>query len=213
MGKRLWFPVVSGPLAPHAAGLESWLWSRSYSPSAVANRLCQLDQLSRWLERRGLSAGELTDARAREFARSRREAGLVTWTSPQSVALLLEYLREIGVVAPLALPVVDGPLEELLAEYRRYLLVERRLSEQAPPHPHPSRARRTARARRRPRACLGRPDDHRPRPQTASAPAHRGSHPRRDPRAAPRDSHNPLAWRRDHRARRFVAASPAKHSR
>jgi integrase/recombinase XerD len=129
MGKRVWFPVVSGPLAPYAAGLESWLWSRSYSPSAAANRLCQLDQLSRWLECRGLSAGELTDARSREFAGSRRERGLVTWTSPQSVALLREYLREIGVVAPLAVPVVVGPLEELLAEYRGYLLVERGLSE------------------------------------------------------------------------------------
>ena len=53
MGKRVWFPVVSGPLAPYAAGFESWLRSRSYSPSAVANRLCQLDQLSRWLEREG----------------------------------------------------------------------------------------------------------------------------------------------------------------
>jgi hypothetical protein len=51
MGKKVWFPTVSGPLAPHAAGLEAWLRSRSYSPSAVANRLCQLDQLSRWLER------------------------------------------------------------------------------------------------------------------------------------------------------------------
>ena len=60
MGKRVWFPVVSGPLAPYAAGFESWLRSRSYSPSAAANRLCQLDQLSRWLEREGLAAGELT---------------------------------------------------------------------------------------------------------------------------------------------------------
>ena len=103
MGKRVWFPVVSGPLAPYAAGFESWLRSRSYSPSAVANRLCQLDQLSRWLEREGLSAGELTEARAAEFASSRREAGLVTWTSPRSVALPLEYLREVGVVpAPAA---------------------------------------------------------------------------------------------------------------
>ena len=129
MGKRVWFPVVSGPLAPYAAGFESWLRSRSYSPSAVANRLCQLDQLSRWLEREGLAAGELTDARAAEFASSRREAGLVTWTSPQSVALPLEYLREIGVVPTPAPAVASGPLEELLADYGRYLLVERRLAE------------------------------------------------------------------------------------
>lgn len=129
MGKSVWFPTVSGPLAPYAAGFCSWLRSRSYSPSAAANRLCQLDQLSRWLERQGLTAGELTDTCAAEFANSRREAGLVTWTSPQSVTLPLEYLRELGVVAALAVPVADGPLEELLAEYRRYLLVERRLAE------------------------------------------------------------------------------------
>ena len=129
MGKRLWFPRVSGPLAPYAAGLEAWLRSRSYSSSAVANRLCQLDQLSRWLEREGLGAGDLTEARAAEFASSRREAGLVTWTSPQSVALPLEYLREIGVMLPPPATVASGPLEELLADYGRYLRVERGLAE------------------------------------------------------------------------------------
>jgi integrase/recombinase XerD len=129
MGKRVWFPVVSGPLAPYAAGFELWLRSGSYSPSAVANRLCQLDQISRWLERRGLTADELTEARAAEFTSSRRETGLVTWTSPQSVALPLEYLRELGVLPAPAPSAGDGPLDELLAAYRRYLLVERGLSE------------------------------------------------------------------------------------
>jgi len=45
------------------------------------------------------------------------------------VMLPLEYLREIGVVAPVPVATVEGPLEEVLAEYRRYLLVERRLSQ------------------------------------------------------------------------------------
>jgi hypothetical protein len=116
-------------LAPYAAGFCSWLRSRSYSPSAAANRLWQLDQLSRWLERRGLTAGELTRARAAEFASSRREAGLVSWISPRSVQLPLEYLRELGAVPAPAAAVAEGPLEELLAEYRGYLLVERRLAE------------------------------------------------------------------------------------
>ena len=129
MGKRVWFPVVSGPLAPYAAGFESWLRSRSYSRSAAAGRLCQLDQLSRWLERRELTAGELSDARVAEFASSRRDAGLVTWTTPQSVALPLAYLREIGVMPSLAATVASGPVEELLADYGRYLRVERRLAE------------------------------------------------------------------------------------
>jgi len=129
MGKRVWFPVVSGPVAPYAAGFESWLRSRSYSTSAVANRLCQLDQLSRWLEREGLTASELSDARVAEFTGSRREAGLVTWTAPQSVALPLVYLREIGVMPATTATVASGPLEELLADYGRYLRVERRLAQ------------------------------------------------------------------------------------
>ena len=129
MGRRVWVPVVSGPLAPYAAGFESCLRSRGYSASTVANRLSQLGQLSRWLERAGLGAGDLTGARAAEFASSRREAGLVTWTSPKSAALPLGYLRALGVVPSPAVGVVDGPVEKLLAEYGRYLLVERRLSQ------------------------------------------------------------------------------------
>lgn len=127
MGRKVWVPVVSGPLAPYAAGFESWLRSWAYSPSAVADRLYQFDQLSRWLEREGLGVGELTVEQAERFAAWRRAAGLVTWVAPQSTALPLGYLRGLG-VAPMTVRVVaQGPLEDLLDDYRRYLSVERGL--------------------------------------------------------------------------------------
>jgi len=129
MGRKVWFPVVSGPLAPYSAGFVSWLVSRAYSPSAAAQRLYQFDQLSRWLEREGLSVEELTVEQAERFAADRRAAGLVTWVSPRSVVLPLGYLRDLGVVPTPAAAVAHGPLEELLAEYCSYLRVERRLSE------------------------------------------------------------------------------------
>jgi site-specific recombinase XerD len=129
MGKKVWVPVVSGPLAPYAAEFGSWLRSQAYSPSAAADRLCQFDQVSRWLEREGLDAEELTDEQAGRFVAARRAAGRVTWVSQQSMALLLGYLRELG-VAPVPAPALTrGPLEELLADYRRYLRMERGLSE------------------------------------------------------------------------------------
>jgi len=53
----------------------------------------------------------------------------VTWVSSQSLVLPLEYLRELGVMLTPAATVASGPLEQLLAGYRRFLLVERRLSE------------------------------------------------------------------------------------
>jgi integrase/recombinase XerD len=127
MGKRVWVPVVSGPLVSYAPGFASWLTSRAYSPKTAANRLYQFDQLSRWLEREGLGVGELTGEQAERFAAARRAAGLVRWAAPRSAMLPVGYLRSLG-VAPAASPVVaQGPLEELLEGYCRYLRVERAL--------------------------------------------------------------------------------------
>ncbi|MCA1679578.1 MAG: site-specific integrase [Actinobacteria bacterium] len=128
MGRKVWVPVVSGPLAPYAAGFSSWLASRAYSPSAAADRLYQFDQLSRWLVRERLGVGELTGEQAGRFAEMRRAAGLVSWASPRSVELPLGYLRQLGVAPTPSVPASpEGPLEELLADYRRYLSIERGL--------------------------------------------------------------------------------------
>ena len=48
--------------------------------------------------------------------------------SARSATLPLEYLRELGAV-PLSSQTVDGPLERLLADFGRYLLDERGLTE------------------------------------------------------------------------------------
>jgi integrase len=50
-----------------------------------------------------------------------------------SVTLPLEYLREVGAV-PLPVSTVDGPVERLLAEFGRYLLDERGLTERTVGH-------------------------------------------------------------------------------
>ena len=123
MGGRPWVPVPSGPLAPYAAGFESWLATRGYSPDTIGHRLWQLELVSRWLASEGLSVGELTPERFVEFTRARRAAGYRSWVSPLGMRAPLGYLREIGVTpAPV---VADGPVELVLEEYRRYLLVER----------------------------------------------------------------------------------------
>jgi integrase/recombinase XerD len=127
MGRTVWVPVVSGPLAQYAAEFSSWLGSREFSPSAAADRLYQFDQLSRWLARDGLGAGDLSGEQAERFALARRVAGLVSWSSPRSVALPLEFLRQLGAAPPPVPACPDGPLEVLLVDYGRYLSVERGL--------------------------------------------------------------------------------------
>jgi site-specific recombinase XerD len=73
-----------------------WLSERGYSRWTIAHRLWQLDLLSRWLEREGLSPDELTRERVVEFLAARRAGGYSTWLSVRSTALPLEYLRELG---------------------------------------------------------------------------------------------------------------------
>lgn len=127
MDRKVWVPVVSGPLAPYAEGFSSWLASRAYSRWAAADRLYQFDQLSRWLAGEGLAVDDLTDEQAERFARVRHAGGVVSWSSPHSVALPLEYLRQLGAVAPPAPTRPVGQLENLLADYGGYLSIERGL--------------------------------------------------------------------------------------
>ena len=129
MGRaRVRVQAVRGPLAPWAAGFESWLAARGYAPRSVYHRVCLLSSLSRWLEREGLSAGDLTDEGAERFLDARRAAGRRTWVSSRCLALLLEYLREVGAV-PESMPAVAGDaVDELLERYREYLVLERGLA-------------------------------------------------------------------------------------
>ena len=129
MGGRLSVPVASGPLAPYASGYGSWLTARGYSRWTVGNRLWQLELLSRWLEGEGLSAGELTGESAERFLVARRAAGCLTWCSARSVVLPLGFLRGLGVVPSPPAMVADGPVEEVLDGYRRYMLSERGVKE------------------------------------------------------------------------------------
>ena len=55
MGRWVWAPTVSGPLAGHATGFERWLRTRGFSGSAVSQRIWQFDHLSRWLDREGFA--------------------------------------------------------------------------------------------------------------------------------------------------------------
>jgi len=129
MGGRVWVPVVSGPLGAYAAGYGSWLAAGGYSRWAVSHRLWQLELLSRWLQREGMRPGDLTADRVGRFLEARRAAGCSAWLSARSTALPLGYLRGLGVV-PVAEPdVAEGPVEELLVAYRRYLFEERGLAE------------------------------------------------------------------------------------
>src|SRR6266545_6201393 len=129
MGRSIGRPqAVRGSLAPFAAGYREQSDCRGLFAGRVRLRLWQLDRISRWLDGEGLAASELTPAVVERFLAARRAAGYRTWLSPRSMVLPVGYLRAVGAVPGVAPVVRDGPVEELLAGFRRYLLIERGLA-------------------------------------------------------------------------------------
>lgn len=124
------YPVrVSGPLASVVHPFRLELMRRGFTPRSAQDHAYVLADLSRWLERRALAAGQLTEGRVEEFVQARRAAGHRRWLTGRSLRLMLGFLRDAGVVPPQQPGAVEGPVEGVLEEYRVYLQRERRLGE------------------------------------------------------------------------------------
>src|SRR3954453_2226794 len=120
--------TVSGPLKPFASGFAAELARLGYRRTTATFQLQLMAHASRWLQREGIGANELTNEVVERFLAGRRAAGYTNYVTARALAPLLGYLRGLG-VAPAASPrVAVGAVEVLLADYRDYLAVERGLT-------------------------------------------------------------------------------------
>ena len=121
---RVRFP---GPLAPFAAELRAELAALGYAPTSACNQLRLASHLSRWLQAQGLGPGDLSGPVLTRFLVDRRRE----YTSHYSIQALgptLRCLRRVGAAPPDDPSAPVGATEELLARFRRYLLLERSVS-------------------------------------------------------------------------------------
>jgi integrase/recombinase XerD len=125
---RRWRVVVVGPLAPFADGLRGALAGQGYAGDTVTDHVHLLADFSGWLGGQGLDAAGVTEERAGQFLRDRRDRGHRTGVSPRAIAPVLGYLRSLCAAPPRAEPVPATGLESLLARYRAYLSGERGVS-------------------------------------------------------------------------------------
>jgi integrase/recombinase XerD len=120
---------VTGPLAMYADGFRADLAARGYAAGSADRNLRTLAHVSRWMDARGLSAGQLSAARLGEFLEARRREGYHHALSIRAVLPLVSYLRRAGVAAvPPEAGTGGGALERVAGEYRRYLVSERALT-------------------------------------------------------------------------------------
>jgi integrase/recombinase XerD len=118
---------VRGPLAPVAMGLSIELRERGYSPSRVRARSRLILELSWWMGQRELGLPELDAGVLEELlaeVRADPQGPGVRWFSPFSERDVLAYLRELGVVEPVAVPAPTA-IDLLVARFVEYLARER----------------------------------------------------------------------------------------
>lgn len=118
---------VPGPLGSFVAGFAVELSRQGYKPQPVGKQLGLVAALSSWLAAEGVAVSGLSSDVAERFCAARRAAGRTDRATVRALDPLLGYLRALG-VAPLASsPPPAGPVEQLLARFRRCLEHERGL--------------------------------------------------------------------------------------
>lgn len=120
------FVRPAGPLGSFAEEYRQHLVGLGYSFGSIEHRLSQFAEISRWLEAEQLTAAGFDQSTALGFVAARASRGRVSWVSPLTVRMPLEFLRGIGVV-PVEVE-SDGLFGELLRGYGRYLSEERGLA-------------------------------------------------------------------------------------
>ena len=116
---------VAGPLAGCVSDLVAVLEGRGYTAKSVVIHLRRLSLLSRWLERDGLPASAVDEGLVETWLGARHEQGKGRDLTARSFRLVLDVLRGLGEVEPR--PAAVSPVSGLLADYERWLVVDRAL--------------------------------------------------------------------------------------
>ncbi|MGH9224864.1 MAG: tyrosine-type recombinase/integrase [Acidimicrobiales bacterium] len=110
----------------HVRGFEQWLLGRGYTPGSVRNMLKVVGQLGRWMTSVDLDVAGLNARSIEAFVSSCQEQGARRVPGTRSLAPLLDYLRGECVLVDERPP--PTPVEELIGDYRHWLVADRGLA-------------------------------------------------------------------------------------
>lgn len=119
---------VNGPLAPYVPGFAQELRRQGYTRTSAEQHVGFVAQLDRWMLAEHLEVEDLTAPVIERYLGARRAAGYVNYRSAKAMRPLLGYLRPLGVLPPPERKAVTSPAEEVLEDYRCYLVGERGLT-------------------------------------------------------------------------------------
>lgn len=119
--------VIEGPLAGWATDMAERLRELGYAPGSRQNQLALVAKLSRFLERKGLSASDLSPVVLGRFCSSLRR-GDRSQPTAKTFAWLVEFLADVGIEPPAVPDQPRSEVDDMVERYRRFMLVERGLA-------------------------------------------------------------------------------------
>jgi len=113
-----------GPLGEHIDALAAQLQEQGYARGSAQQQLRVLAELSRWLQRQGRAATDLTPSGVQAYLRYRRRQGLPADCAAAACQKCLRLIRDRGLVA-LERPRPLSAQERVAQAFARYLAQER----------------------------------------------------------------------------------------
>ena len=120
--------AITGSLAPFAVRFRAALADAGYTPLSSVPQLRLMAHLSRWLDARALTAGDLTTERIAAYLCDRR-SGHSQMHTRRSLVPLLGVLASEGALPAERPPASASATDGVLASFERYLHGERGLGE------------------------------------------------------------------------------------
>lgn len=117
-----------GSMEPFVEGFGLRLVELGYTPGSTRGLLKGVGQLGRWMALESVGVEQLGSVAIDAFVCARRADGFRRVPSRSSLRLLLDYLRDAGVVSAEVLAPFSV-LDRMLDEYRHWLIVDRGLAQ------------------------------------------------------------------------------------
>src|SRR6202047_4824681 len=118
-----------GPLSDHLNSYAALLSQCSYSQASAQRQLLLVSRFSQWLQRNGIELRKVNEDVLQRFLRLRPHKTRIRGGDVAALNRLLTLLRQRRVVPPKSHSARLRPRQKVTAEFGRYLLEERRLSQ------------------------------------------------------------------------------------
>lgn len=116
-----------GPLGPYVEGCAAHLAMQGYAEATAKEKLRLIAHLSGWLQRHDLPLATFDEERVKQFFADCGPTHVRRGDAP-TCRMLLDYLRELGSIAPPTKVADNTPLGRIESGFTHYLVAERGLS-------------------------------------------------------------------------------------